>query len=304
MFASTAMVFNGCGNEQNEPENEWNDGNGNDDSSDNNNDGEDDDSNSSSDYFIKHPWGGGSWSWQRMSRYGSNYTYTGKWGGVGANINTKADDSNSDWIPESDISGASGISNGTSVTFTYHPSSKSLSVSTNGGGNNDNNDDNGNDNGGNNGDDNGGGNGGNNGGDNGDSTTKPEAPTGLNATKGGPLMYPYVSLSWNSVSNADSYNIYRAASANGSYSKIGNSSSASYTDNSPKDGDNFYKVTAVNKKGESAKSDYAQCTIDKNATKPGFKSIKGSVSGNNLTLKWTLASGAGYGKAARVEVYV
>lgn len=286
MLFTTGVVLNSCGKE-NEPENEWSENGGG-------NNGE----KSSNGYFIKHPWAGGSWSWKSMTQNGSSYTYTGIWGGTGANINTTASDNGADWFPESEISGAYYVSEGDNVTFTYYPSSNSLSVTSNGGGNN------GGQNGGNNGGGNGGNNEGGNGGNNNDTTTKPDAPTGLTATQGGPLALVYVSLSWDYVSNADSYNIYRATSANGSYTKIGTSQWSSYTDNSPKDGGNYYKVTAVNSKGESAKSDYALCTIDKSAVAPSFKSISGSKSGSSLTLKWTLNTGSGYGKAARVEVYI
>lgn len=80
------------------------------------------------DYYIKHPWRGGEWSWQKMSKEGNNYVYTGFWGGVGANINTSASDANADWIQENVIDGAEYMYIGCKTKFTYDPQNKSLSV--------------------------------------------------------------------------------------------------------------------------------------------------------------------------------
>lgn len=88
-------------------------------------------------YYIKHPWAGGEWTWKQMTKSGNSYTYTGVWGGDGANINTSADDSGSEWYPIDKINGASSISEGQTVTFTFVPSNGvigTLSVTANGGG--------------------------------------------------------------------------------------------------------------------------------------------------------------------------
>lgn len=66
-------------------------------------------------YFMKHPWGGGEWTWKPMvkntdkkfamldgdgevAEYG--WIVNGKWGNNGVSINAKVDDTNSKWIAE------------------------------------------------------------------------------------------------------------------------------------------------------------------------------------------------------------
>ena len=145
-------------------------------------------------FYIKHPWGGNDWTWQPMTTSGSNYTYTGVWGGVGANINTSADDSGAEWYEKSKINGASSVSEGETVTFTFVSSNGavgSLSVSKNGGG----------------------------------TTSKPSAPTNVSASASS----SYIEVTWSSVNKADSYNVYRATSASGNYSYRGNTSYTYYT---------------------------------------------------------------------------
>ena len=83
---------------------------------------------------------------------------------------------------------------------------------------------------------------------------KPNPPTGVTASQSGTSIV----VSWNSVSNATSYKVYRSSSSYGTYYQVGSStSSTQLSDNDPFNGDNYYKVKAVNSAGESDYSDYA-----------------------------------------------
>ena len=88
--------------------------------------------------------------------------------------------------------------------------------------------------------------------------TPPNPPTGLTAVQEGTS----IKLSWNSVSGATSYNIYRSSSASGTYTSYGNLSATSGYDNNPFNGANYYKVSAVNTAGESVQSGYAYCNFN------------------------------------------
>jgi len=84
-----------------------------------------------------------------------------------------------------------------------------------------------------------------------------EIPTGVNAIQSGNT----VVISWSNVSGATSYKIYRSGNATGTYSQVGTATTISYTDNSPLNGNNFYKVTSVGSAGESDQSNYVSCNF-------------------------------------------
>jgi hypothetical protein len=88
-------------------------------------------------------------------------------------------------------------------------------------------------------------------------TKKPLVPNGVSATA---QSSSSIKISWNSVSGASYYNIYRAASSTGTYSNIGyvSSSSTSYTNTGLSSSTTYYyKITAENSCGESALSNYS-----------------------------------------------
>ena len=163
--------------------------------------------------------------------------------------------------------------------------------------------------GGNNGGNNDGGNGGNNDGGNGgnnDGGNVPSAPTGLSATQSGPKAYPYIYLSWNYNPQADHYVIYRSTSLYGSYSKIGTNIASSYSDekNISNGKTYYYKVTAANSNNmESGYSNIASVTVNTTITEtPGIASCSVTKGTNQITIKWTYASGSGYSAPDEVRL--
>ena len=69
----------------------------------------------------------------------------------------------------------------------------------------------------------------------------PVAPTGLNATAGN----AQVSLSWNASSGATSYNVKRATTSGGPYTKVSSPTTASDTDSGLINGTTYYYVVSV-----------------------------------------------------------
>ena len=85
---------------------------------------------------------------------------------------------------------------------------------------------------------------------------KPDAPTGVSATKG--TIVGEVDVTWSAASGATSYNVYRSTSASGSYSSVKTGlTSCKYQDKSVSGTTTYYyKVAAVNSAGTSAQSSY------------------------------------------------
>jgi len=104
--------------------------------------------------------------------------------------------------------------------------------------------------------------------------TPPAAPSGLSATSGNGV----ANLSWNSVSDADGYNIYRSNAYNGTYVKVKDMvSGTSYQDTGLTNGTRYwYKVTAADYAGnESGFSKYVLATPGiLNNTKIAFVSTR------------------------------
>ena len=132
-------------------------------------------------------------------------------------------------------------------------------------------------------------------------TTVPNAPTGVTATNVGSSSYPQIEISWNSVSNATSYKVYRSSSASGTYSQLGSATSNTYKyDNDPLSGHNYYKVKAVNSAGESSYSSYAHYnntnggggTTVPNAPTGVTATNVGSSSNPQIEIAWNSVSNA------------
>lgn len=82
----------------------------------------------------------------------------------------------------------------------------------------------------------------------------PTAPTGVFAE----VIGSRIKVSWNSVSNADSYTVYWSNNGNTYSFEIGTTSNTYIFDDVPYE-DNYYKVKAKNSYGESPFSSYAYC---------------------------------------------
>ncbi|MCR4392686.1 MAG: hypothetical protein NUV94_08035, partial [Candidatus Acetothermia bacterium] len=127
----------------------------------------------------------------------------------------------------------------------------------------------------------------------------PPAPTGVAASDG---IYPdRVVVSWQGVDRADRYRVYRAASEDGSYTEIGQSTTTTYHDTTVTVNVSYwYKVKACNAAGcsafSAADSGYAQGE--------GVPSVPTGVAASDGTyttrvrVTWTAAIGA-----TRYEVY-
>ena len=123
-------------------------------------------------------------------------------------------------------------------------------------------------------------------------TPKPAAPVvklGNSAASGKPM------LTWNAVSGATAYKVYRATSQNGTYSLLGTVTTTSYTNTGAKAGVTYYyKVKAVNSAGESAYSNVVSGKVKSVTPKPAAPVVKigNSASSGKPMLTWNAVSGA------------
>ncbi len=130
-------------------------------------------------------------------------------------------------------------------------------------------------------------------------TPKPAAPVvkiGNSATSGKPM------LTWNAVSGATSYKVYRATSQNGTYSLLGTVTATSYIDTGAKDGVTYYyKVKAVNSAGESPYSNIVSGQSKAVTPKPAAPVVKigHSASSGKPMLTWNAVDGAASYKVYR-----
>ena len=116
--------------------------------------------------------------------------------------------------------------------------------------------------------------------------TVPNAPATLTATAQSTSV---INLSWSSVAEATSYNVYRGLS------KIANvATGTTYSDTGLNPGTEYcYTVTSVNDAGESTKMNEACATTLTAVTKPGaFNLTATAQSSSSIGLSWTASSGA------------
>ena len=123
-------------------------------------------------------------------------------------------------------------------------------------------------------------------------TPKPAAPVvkiGNSASSGKPM------LTWNAVSGATSYKVYRATSQKGTYSLLGTVTATSYTNTGAKAGTTYYyKVKAVNSAGESAFSNVVSGKTTVTTLTMGHSATSGKPQ-----LTWKAVSGAASYKVYR-----
>ena len=113
----------------------------------------------------------------------------------------------------------------------------------------------------------------------------PPQPTGLAAGASG----TQISLTWNSISDASSYNVKRSTTSGGPYTTIGTATSASYTDLGLAHGTTYYYVVSgVNYVGEGVNSGQASA-ITAPATPTGLVATPGNA---QVALTWSSTTGA------------
>jgi len=121
--------------------------------------------------------------------------------------------------------------------------------------------------------------------------TVPAAPTNLTAVAGN----AQVALSWSAAVGASSYNIYRSTTAGAQGTKLGSSSTATYSDTTAANGISYsYEVTAVNAAGESPASTQSPAvTPAVPVIVPAAPTGVNATAGNGqVTVSWTAAAGA------------
>ena len=112
-------------------------------------------------------------------------------------------------------------------------------------------------------------------------TSLPNAPTNLTATVSGDS----VALSWDTVSNATSYKVYRDGSL------LGSVSSNSFNDSGLADGTYTYEVSSVSNNGESASTASVSATVY-TALPNAPTNLTATVSGDSIALSWDAVSDA------------
>ncbi|MBQ9639000.1 MAG: fibronectin type III domain-containing protein [Bacteroidales bacterium] len=133
------------------------------------------------------------------------------------------------------------------------------------------------------------------------SVQKPSAPTGLQIQNYGNNNLPDLRLSWNASTGATSYDIYHSTSSSSGYSKVNTVTTTSAGVPMPANGNNYYKVKAVNSAGESGFSSYVSYNYTV-AYSPCNPTVTASISGSTCRLSWTFPSSSGCGRPTSVRV--
>lgn len=118
----------------------------------------------------------------------------------------------------------------------------------------------------------------------------PPIPSAASNVKAKAMSSSSITVSWLSVSQATGYNVYRSTSTDGGYSKVGGTTSTSYTDTRLSSGTSYYyKVSAYNRGGESSLSSYI--SVPTLPAVPSDVSATATTPGN-ITVSWSPVFGA------------
>lgn len=103
-----------------------------------------------------------------------------------------------------------------------------------------------------------------------------------------------IKVSWNKISGAKKYYVYRKAGSAKSWTKVKTTTSTSFTDTSVKNGTTYkYMVKAIDSKSKTISSSNSSGTSIRCISAPVLSSVSSSKSG--VTLKWKTVSGvSGY----------
>ncbi|MFC2083397.1 hypothetical protein ACFLSG_05130, partial [Candidatus Bipolaricaulota bacterium] len=119
----------------------------------------------------------------------------------------------------------------------------------------------------------------------------PTTPTNVSASWG--THCDKVTMSWDSVAGATSYDVRRATSSGGSYGSIGTTASTSYNDVSAVSSTiYYYKVAATNSCGSSALSDYGAGYRESVPPSPSSVSATDGTHCDKVTVSWFIPSNA------------
>ena len=115
---------------------------------------------------------------------------------------------------------------------------------------------------------------------------QPENLSAKLAERNGKLV---VDLTWSASQNAQSYLVYRSSSASGTYTKVGSSTTNTWTDYHASSGMNYYKVDAVGYGLGSGLTSY----VSVNYNIPAPKNLRVSLSETEgVVLSWSASTGA------------
>jgi len=103
-----------------------------------------------------------------------------------------------------------------------------------------------------------------------------------------------VTVSWSSVTGATGYKVYRSSSSSGTYSKVGDATTTSYTDTGlTVNTTYYYKVSASNSAGESAQSSSVSAKAESIPETPTGVTAE-ATSSSHIWVSWSSVTGATY----------